>query len=399
MKRSFPALAVLCLLSGCVTIERYPSTVTTSAVIAKPLPSSAPGFSSRLIRVAIVMRQASVHLAAPESFLVSGFPLNGTPAAEGEKRRYRETTLTSTQLYAGGAMIEPQGDGEIKVNGRGYRGTMEIVEDKKGTLTVINEVPLEEYVMGVLAGEIPRNWPREALKAQAIAARTFAVLKRSEARRRKDPYDLENTALFQMYQGSGLVNDNIREAVLRTSGEILTQGKAPIAAFFHSNCGGRTCRSSEVWSQDKPYLRSAECTYGNNGEHFRWRAEMKVADLVQKLRKGGLGIGDVIRLEARSRDESGRISELAIMDETGRFEKMKGSDFRMKVGPDLIRSTRFDPQIVQDKVVFIGKGWGHGVGLCQEGACGMALKGFGAFDILRHYYRGVMIEKMRDHED
>ncbi len=173
---------------------------------------------------------------------------------------------------------------------------LEIVEDQKGTLTVINELPLENYVMGVLAGEIPRNWPLEALKAQAIAARTFAVLTQTQARQKGGAYDLENTALFQMYGGSELVNENIQKAVGQTQDDILTYHSAPILAFYHSNCGGKTTGALEVWSKDQPYLRPVDCPYGNNGEHFRWRTEIPdLADLIRKLRKAGFKVGDVVR--------------------------------------------------------------------------------------------------------
>jgi stage II sporulation protein D len=234
------------------------------------------------------------------------------------------------------------------------------------------------------------------LKAQAIAARSFAILNRSDARKKGAAYDLENTALFQMYKGSGLVNDSIRKAVEQTRGEILTYHSSPIPAFFHSNCGGQTSRAADVWSKDIPCLQPASCPYGNNGGHFKWSAEISTADLARKLRAAGVRVSDVVQLEAVSRDGSNRILELSIMDGDGNRKHMKGTSFRMAVGPDLIRSTRFDADVKADKAVFNGKGWGHGVGLCQEGACGMALKGFNAFEILRHYYRGVMVEKMKN---
>ncbi len=354
----------------------------------------ATGMCREKIRVAIVVRQNSVHLLAPESFILSGFPL-GTPVVQRGAKSYKETTLTSDQLYTDKAYIEPLGEGEIQVNGKDFKGSMEILRDSGGTLTVVNELSLEDYVMGVLAGEIPRDWPLEALKAQAIAARTFAVLKRGEARDKGEPYDLESTAQFQMYQGSGLVNEKINRAVSETQGKIATYDSRPILAFFHSNCGGETCGALDVWSQDKPYLRPVSCPYGNNGPHFRWRAEISIRDLVRSLRGVGVKIGDIVRLEAQERDSSNRILRISLMDADGSRKTIRGTAFRMAVGPDLIRSTRFTAEVGPTKVVFIGKGWGHGVGLCQEGACGMALRGYTAFEILRYYYHGIIVEKMR----
>lgn len=397
MRAIYFSFALLFVLEGCETPRAFnpSSEAVSNANIQNPLPDSTEAQDgSQQIRVAIEVRQNSVHLVAPEEFILSGFPW-GTPVVSKGENRYREITLTPDQLYAHMAFIEPTGDGEIKVNGKSFKGSIEIVEETKGTLTVINQLSLEEYVMGVLAGEIPRNWPLEALKAQAIAARTFAVLYRSEARQKGQPYDLENTAFFQRYQGSELVNENIQKAVLETKDEILTFNGKPIEAFFHSNCGGHTSGALEVWSHDQPYLKPVNCPFGNQGEHFRWRAEISIPDMVRKLRSAGVKIEDVVGIDIMSRDESNRIQELTITDGDGSLKKMKGSAFRMALGPDLVRSTRFDPKVEGKKVVFIGKGWGHGVGLCQEGAYGMALKGYGAFDILRYYYRGVILEKIK----
>jgi stage II sporulation protein D len=360
-------------------------------------PATAEIENGEKIRVAIAIHQYSVHLTAPESFTMSGIPWE-TPAVPTGKKNYHEATLTSDQLYAQKASIEPVGDGQIQVNGKSFKGAMEIIGEKDGTITVINKLPLEDYVMGVLAGEIPRDWPLEALKAQAIAARTFAVLKRTLAREKNEVYDLENTAQFQMYQGSGLVNEKIRKAVQETQGQIATYDSKPILAFFHSNCGGETCGAADVWGQNQPYLKPVSCPFGNNGTHFRWREEIGIRDLVRQLRVAGIKIGDIVRLEALERDNSDRILKLSIMDSDGSVKTMKGSAFRMAIGPDIIRSTRFTAEVGQNKVIFNGKGWGHGVGLCQEGACGMALKGYNAFEILRYYYHGIMIEKIKDND-
>jgi len=389
MKLHFLSLFLFLGLAGCAT-----ESIVSNPGVVKPEITSLQPTQVEKIRVAIAVRQNSVHLVAPETFTLSGFPFE-TPVDQRGSKSYRETTLTSDQLYADRATIEPLGQGEIQVNGREFKGTMEIFREKGGTLTVVNELPLEDYVMGVLAGEIPRDWPLEALKAQAIAARTFAVLKRGEAREKNEPYDLEGTAQFQMYQGSGLVNEKIMRAVLETEGRIATYDSRPILAFFHSNCGGETCGALDVWSQDKPYLRPVSCPFGNNGAHFKWRAEIPIRDLVCSLRRAGVKIGDIVRLEPLDRDGSNRILKLSLMDADGSRKTMRGAAFRMAVGPDLIRSTRFTAEVGSTKVVFNGKGWGHGVGLCQEGACGMALKGYTAFEILRYYYHGIIVEPMK----
>ncbi len=283
----------------------------------------------------------------------------------------------------------------ISLDGKTYRGAMDITKDSGGTLTVINDVPLEEYVMGVLAGEVSPQWPLEALKAQAIAARTFALLKR-QSRTKGEEYDLDNSETNQMYQGTGLVNANIQSAVLETRGQVLIYKNSPVEAFFHSNCGGRTSKASDVWGRDLPYLQSVSCPYCRKGPHFRWATKILIQDLVRKLRKSGLAVGDIVRLKGLERDESERFRLVEIMDADGRYKTLKAIEFRKAVGSDLIRSTDFTAVVEGNAVVFNGKGCGHGVGLCQEGAYGMAMRGYNAFEILRHYYRGIMIEKLKE---
>lgn len=107
-------------------------------------------------------------------------------------------------------------------------------------------------------------------------------------------------------------------------------------------------------------------------------------------------IYDIVQISSVDKDDSHRVTKLALMDGDGKIKKIKGAAFRMALGPDLIRSTRFDVKLQGDKMEFTGMGWGHGVGLCQEGAYGMAKEGYGAFDILRHYYYGVILDKMRN---
>ncbi len=387
IRHLFPALALI--LGGCAT-----GSFVAGPPEQPPAPPQMEAEATDEIRVAIVVQRSSVHFTAPESFTISGLS-HETPVIQRGGEKYRDLTVTSDRLYAEKAFIEPLGEGQIQVDGKTYEGSMEITGEAGGLLTVVNRLPIEDYVMGVLAGEIPHNWPLEALKAQAIAARTFAVLERSTARQKGEPYDLEATAQFQRYQGSDLVNDKIRQAVLETRGRIITYDSKPIEAFFHSNCGGETCGADEVWSKDQPYLRPVACPFGNNGAHFRWKAEIPTRDLVRKLRESGVPVGDIVGLEAAERDESDRVLELSITDADGSVKTMRGSAFRMAVGPDIIRSTRFAAKVGPTSVVFNGKGWGHGVGMCQEGACGMALKGYNAFEILRYYYRGIMIEDMK----
>ncbi len=390
----FLTALVVALMAGCATAPIPVYSPPPEPAIQKSVQESRP--PGQRIRVAIAVRRPSVTVAAPETYTWSGLPSGSNPVVVSGPKRFREVFLTSNRLLRGTVAVEPAGvSGEILVGGRSYRGTMEVTKDSGGTLTVINDVPLEDYVMGVLAGEVSPQWPLEALKAQAIAARTFALLKRV-SKPKGEPYDLDNSQSYQMYQGSGMVNANIQRAVLQTRGQVLIYKNTPVEAFFHSNCGGRTSRARDVWGRDLPYLQSVSCPFCRKGSHFRWATKVPIRDLVRNLRKSGMAVGDVVRLNGVDRDESDRFRRVEIMDDDGRYKSLKGIDFRKAVGSDLIRSTNFNAIVEGDAVVFNGKGCGHGVGLCQEGAYGMAIRGYTAFEILRHYYRGIMIEKLKD---
>jgi stage II sporulation protein D len=198
-----------------------------------------------------------------------------------------------------------------------------------------------------------------------------------------------------MYLGTEKVTPLVRQAVVATAGEVLLHQGSPIQAFFHSNCGGRTSRAGNVWAKDQPYLRSVDCPYCSSGSHYQWKREVPTVEAAKKLRAAGVALADIMGLSVQERDESSRVVRVLVKDENGVDHRVKGSTFRMALGTDLIKSTRFDVGTRDGKLLFSGRGWGHGVGLCQEGALGMALKGHKAGEIIRRYYQGISIERLR----
>ncbi len=397
MIKHYFLILILLGSAGCVPVRSYVSSKTfetrTSGNTPPPFHAEA---LSRTIRVAIAVRHLSVKILVPAPFELDGIGVLNSRTIQKGSEKLLSFNLTVQDLQKPEAMIKPVGAGEVEVDGNRYKGFIRLITENNGCLTVVNELPLEDYVMGVLAGEIPGSWPIEALKAQAIAARTFAVYKQSEAKRKAQPYDLESTASSQMYIGSRLVNQNIQQAVWSTQGEILTYKDQPIMAVFHSNCGGETTGAAEVWGHDQPYLRPIDCSFGNHGPHYQWKEEVGISEVTRKLRLAKISIYDIVQISDVDRDENHRVKKLVLMDGDGTKKTIKGAAFRMALGPDVIRSTRFEVKLDGDKMLFGGLGWGHGVGLCQEGACGMAKAGYGAFDILRHYYYGVILDKMKE---
>ncbi len=379
----------LLLLAGCSTVPPPMLHVHRpehefDETDAAPAPASK---LSRLIRVAILTRQRTLRIVAPESYTLIGFNL-------GSDRANRSVTLTVDQLTSPQARLQGLGTTGVEVNGQFYSGTLEIFPDQGGTLTVVNELDLEDYVAGVVMGEVPKDWPLEALKAQATASRTFAVMKRAEARAAGKIWDLENHTFYQVYRGSAQAPPSIRKAVLTTRRLVVTWKGKPINALFHSNCGGQTSQAGNVWGGNEPYLQSVVCRFCRNGPHYSWTALLSHGEISRDLRAAGLMVGDLSDLTPLDRDGAGRILKLLAQDADGRRFEIKGSAFRAAIGPDLIRGTRFDVDLTADGFRFKGRGWGHGVGLCQEGACGMALAGYNAKEILRKYYPGTLVESL-----
>jgi stage II sporulation protein D len=387
MKRGLIALPMVLLLSGCMTERPHRVKNRAPQPQRETVDRQSPKNNQRLIRVAILTRQHELRLQAPENFIMTGFRL-------GTSTETRSVTLTVQKLSASKARLQTLGRSPVKVNGQSYLGALEILPDKGGTLTVVNELGLEDYVQGVLLGEVPRDWPLEALKAQAIAARTFAMLKRTEARNACNSWDIENHALFQVYKGSSGVSEPIRQAVAKTRGQVLTWKRKLLTAVYHSNCGGRTCQASNVWGKDEPYLKVVDCHYCREGPHFSWKVVVPHAEITKKLRASGLQIGDLADLQPMEWDETNRITKIVVIDSEGRRLEMRGNAFRNALGPDLVRCTRFEVEMVVGGFEFKGQGWGHGVGMCQEGAWGMAREGFRASEILRKYYPGSLIEDL-----
>ncbi|MBI2870370.1 MAG: SpoIID/LytB domain-containing protein [Candidatus Omnitrophica bacterium] len=277
----------------------------------------------------------------------------------------------------------------VVVNGRSYRGHLEIFREKDETLTVVNRVGIEEYIYGVLRHEIAPWWPDEAIKAQAVAVRTYAAYQRSI--REKEDYDVTGDVMSQVYGGAKGETWKIRRASQATWGEVLKWKGGLLPAYYSSTCGGHTEAATEVWGDQQAPLVGRDCEFCTVSKHYSWRREI-AADLVQKkLRWRGLDIGPIEELKILERTVSGRVKSVQVVHGRGKTV-LKGHEFRMHVGPDLVRSTLFNVYREGDHFVLSGRGWGHGVGMCQWGAYTQARRGTRYSDILSFYYPGAAIE-------
>ncbi len=272
--------------------------------------------------------------------------------------------------------------GAVRVGEAAYPGAIVVSPSSGGGLDVINEVPLEIYVERVVSGEVYPDWPAEALKAQAVIARTYALYERD--RHRADAFDLEGSVLSQRY-APGTVTGPISEAVRATSGEFLSYRGTPILAAFHSAAGGQTAAAEEVWGEPLPYLRAVDSPDEECPDYF-WSYEIERAELLEALRAAGFvpARGEGIRVVERT--SSGRVAALEIAG-----VELSGRSLRQVLGGRAIRSTLFEVRTEGSRVRFLGSGAGHGVGLSQWGARQMARDGRSYREILAHYFPGTSL--------
>lgn len=275
------------------------------------------------------------------------------------------------------------------VNGKSYRGVIEITPAEKGVL-VVNELPLEDYLVGLINCEISSQWPIEAIKAQAVIARSYAIYQK--AARGNAPYHLESSVMDQVYDGCDIEDSRAARGVKETAGEVLTYNNAVIQAFYHSNCGGHTEASENVWGIALPYLSGVDCTYCLSAPSVRWEQTIPLKKLESLLRSAGYQVSAVKDIKPGSRNKSGRLEDVTLVSAKGQLV-VSAVNFRKAIGYTVIKSTNFSLRIDGDEALFSGTGYGHGVGLCQWGAKQRASDGFDYREILSYYYPGTRLEK------
>lgn len=334
-------------------------------------------------------------------------------------------------------------DGFLTFNGRAFKGTLEIALDDEGDMIVVNEVATADYLASVVGAEVPSTWEPEALAAQAIAARTYLLTHL----RRHRAYDLEGDVRDQEYGGTGTEADSTIRAVQRTAGIVATFRGAPIEALYSANAGGVTEDSENVYQNAQPYLRSVpspadeiakNSSWGSTS--WAWTRELTVTQLRDHLAVRGIDVGPPERIELTQVSATGRVLGARIVGATGSREvgkdqsryyfglrsalftverlpggglesvelidiqrqrtleglgaERQGAVYRRIVGAD--RETNELRNVgtvyrLTDRFVFRGRGFGHGVGMSQWGAQGMAAAGASAEQILTHYYRGIAL--------
>ncbi len=332
--------------------------------------------------------------------------------------------------------------GLLTFNGRAYRGTLDLTRDDEGDMIIVNQVDTASYLASVIGSEEPTTWMPEALAAQAIAARTYLATHLA----RHDNYDIEGDTRDQEYDGlAGEATSTVR-AVDRTAGLIATYNGRPIEALYSANAGGMTEDSENVYANALPYLRSVpspadEIAQASSWGHtsWQWTTEFTAPQLRSYIGARGIDVGDPERIELTRLTGTGRVLSAKIVGSSGSrdigkdapryYFGLRSTLFNVTTHPEeteyveasnaeRVRQLEFlgatvvrtftmnvkDPDRAAHtlrvlgwqyrlpaRFVFTGKGYGHGVGMSQWGAQGMALGGKSAEEILRHYYLGIEI--------
>ena len=264
-------------------------------------------------------------------------------------------------------------------------GVVQLV--RRGTgLMVVNHVDLEEYVKGVVPAEVNSSWHPEMLKAQAVAARTYALYQHMLSLSRD--YDVAASIQDQVYRGRHGVDERVEQAVESTRGLVVTYQNAPIYAAFSSTAAGLTEDATVVWSKDLPYLKGVECPFDIASPYYQWKTSFKVETLEHNLRQLGFDVGTIATLTPLSFSRSGRVATLRLLHSKGELI-LRGEELRKAIGYTVVPSTQFTIDSFGEEVVLSGYGAGHAVGLCQWGAKELAELGYSYASILLYYYPGT----------
>lgn len=410
--RAFSSAVALLLAASCA-----PGIEPTAA-----LPGTEP-----TVRVGLVVDTATIALRATADARLTdgrGSPLAAIPANTEIRLTRTENAIAFSVGEQNGSAdrldILPEAGGFLQLDDDFYRGSASvIVAPRSGGLTLVNRVDMESYLLGVVPYEIGRVGPEllEASKAQAVAARTYAM--RYLGRRDSLGFDVFATVSDQVYGGAGGEHEPVSEAVLATAGEVLVYDSRLIEAFYHSTCSGRTAAIEEVWPEEdpRPYLVSVVDVDPESGEawdrassRFQWTQTWSAQQLdsilaitlADSLPAGVSRVGDVVDLEVQRRTPSGRIADLQITTTTTTFH-VGGDRIRwiFRTPEDrILNSSLWDVRIERDAsgdlatVTAEGGGWGHGIGMCQVGAMGRARGGQDYRTILGAYYPGAVITKL-----
>jgi stage II sporulation protein D len=290
--------------------------------------------------------------------------------------------------------LKPKENGFIYAGGRWYRGEVNLIRESSG-MTVVNRLNIEDYLASVIGKEMYNTWPQEALKAQAVASRSYAAFKLQRPKYKL--FDVLDTTTSQVYVGLEGEANSTQEAVKATAGQVLMyQGKV-IEAVFHSSSGGHTENSENVWQNIVPYLRGVT-DFDQPSPSYQWTLNLTAAQLRQRIP----GVGDILSMTPVKTSATGRIQMLKVQGNRGN-RLIKGTEARKALG---LKSTLFTAKpefgLVAGKAgaskptgfLLSGRGHGHGLGMSQWGAYSLATQNKSYKEILMHYFQGTSLKSI-----
>ncbi|WP_051363427.1 SpoIID/LytB domain-containing protein [Deinococcus murrayi] len=328
----------------------------------------------------------TVPLAAPPAPAAPSVPW--TVGNRGGKLTLNGQDAGSEVLY-----VPPSEGSLVEIAGKTYRGGV-LLRAAEGGVQGINVVDVEDYLRGVVPAEMPASWPAAALAAQAVIARTYVSARINPAL----PYDTCATESCQVYRGVAAEKPGTDAAIAATAGQVLGYGGKPAQTYFSSDSGGHTASSEEVWGRGIPYLVAQPDPYSADSPRARWRVEASAARVQDVAGRFGLKVGTVRSVGVTLTSESGRVLEVTVTGGagSGRLGGLRAGDFVRALGAYSTRVRLGGSVGPGQPLVLEGSGAGHGVGLSQYGALGMARAGTDHRRILSFYYPGTTLELLAD---
>ncbi|MBE7383781.1 MAG: SpoIID/LytB domain-containing protein [Leptolyngbya sp. SIO1E4] len=340
-----------------------------------------PGLALEL-RVAIKEGASQVVVGTSNAGVIrdlSGNPVGQVPGGQSLMVAAHGSQVKAGNWLGNSFWVEPSADGYVFIGDRWYRGRVLVTSTGSG-VTAINHVDIEHYLYSVVGGEMPTSWPLEALKAQAVAARSYVLYQRQ--RGRNPAYDVGDTTSWQVYGGLADEASSTQTAVEATRDQVLTHGGQIIEAVFHSSSGGHTENVEDVWSRPIPYLRGVQ-DFDAGAPVYQWVETLSLDEFDRRVPNIGL----LRNATPQRTTPRGRVQEMHLEGNLG-SRVISGNDLRNALN---LRSTLFSIAISGDTVQIIGRGFGHGIGMSQWGAHNMAQQGYSYQQILGHYYQGAQL--------
>lgn len=345
------------------------------------------GFSSSPVIVGSQSPKFSLPVKAPDQPALPIAPKETFHPVAYQTGPQLEKRVTIPPVVPGYVFETNTPDAVLACNGKAYRGNLTVkprTDDQ--SFLLINNLDLEDYLLSVVPSEMPSGWNVEALKAQSIAARSYALA--NIGKHRNEGYDLKASTEDQVYLGVQTEADNSNRAVAETRGLVLKHNGKVVTAFFHSAGGGCTEKAEHVWGGKVPYLKSVP-DFDDQSPHFNWNRSVAVSSIEEALRKQGRDIGGLLGIFPVERSPSQRVT-LAMVAGTLQTLLLSGEELRKILA---LPSTAFNIGLDMDAYLVAGRGFGHGLGMSQWGAKYLSEQGYNASQILSYYYKDVILDQ------